>query len=110
MERPLQDLPVLTKAMVMENFDELVTDQSIHRRDVETHLDRSGGNERFKGRFYGNASSGSTGKRGIFLLDDAFEWNTALIGNLGCGAICGKNHSPPSLANASRRSRRRRLD
>jgi phenylacetate-coenzyme A ligase PaaK-like adenylate-forming protein len=77
MERPLQDLPVLTKAMVMENFDELVTDQSIHRRDVETHLDRSGGNERFMGRYYVNASSGSTGQRGIFLLD-AFEWNTLL--------------------------------
>ncbi len=37
--RPLHELPVLTKAMVMENFDELVTDRAIRLRGVERHLD-----------------------------------------------------------------------
>ena len=32
--RPLQELPVLTKAMVMENFDELVTDQAVRLEDL----------------------------------------------------------------------------
>ncbi len=37
-ERPLQELPVLTKALMMEHFDEIVTDQEIHLQEVESFL------------------------------------------------------------------------
>jgi len=37
-ERPLHDLPILTKEAVMEHFDELVTDPTARLADVETHL------------------------------------------------------------------------
>jgi hypothetical protein len=37
-ERPLQHLPILTKEMVMEHFDELVTDPALRLADVEAHL------------------------------------------------------------------------
>ena len=51
-DRPLQELPVLTKAMVMEHFD---------------HLAALQGNQRFRGRYWVAATSGTTGRRGIFL-------------------------------------------
>ena len=36
-DRPLQELPVLTKAMMMEHFDELVTDRAIRLEAVRAH-------------------------------------------------------------------------
>src|SRR5215203_1861201 len=50
-DRPLTELPVLTKAQVMENFDELVTDPSIRLANVEAHLATLSGNERFRERY-----------------------------------------------------------
>ena len=58
-DRPLHELPVLTKAMMMENFDELVTDRAVRIADVERHLTTLRGDERFLGRYWVNATSGS---------------------------------------------------
>jgi phenylacetate-coenzyme A ligase PaaK-like adenylate-forming protein len=74
---PLQELPVLTKAMMMENFDDLVTDRAIRLADVEQHMTTLRGDERFLGRYWVNATSGSTGRQGLFLYDHA-EWMKAL--------------------------------
>jgi phenylacetate-CoA ligase len=76
-DRPLQELPVLTKAQVMEHFDELVTDPSLRLPDVEAHLVTLGGNERFRERYWVATTSGSTGRRGLFLWNFA-EWTTVL--------------------------------
>jgi phenylacetate-CoA ligase len=76
-DRPLQELPVLTKAMVMEHFDELVTDPTVTLAEVEAHLAAIQGNERFRGRYWVAATSGTTGRRGIFLWD-LDEWVTVL--------------------------------
>lgn len=76
LDRPLYDLPVLTKALVMEHFDEVVTDRAVRLRDVEAYLATSP-DEQFLGRYWINATSGSTGRRGLFLFDIA-EWTTVL--------------------------------
>jgi phenylacetate-CoA ligase len=77
-ERPFQDLPILTKEMVMEHFDELVTDPALRLADVEAHLATlSGGDELFDGRYRLASTSGSTGRRDIFLWDPG-EWATIL--------------------------------
>jgi phenylacetate-CoA ligase len=76
-DRPLHELPVLTKALVMEHFDELVTEPSVRLADVEAHLTALRGNERFRGRYWVASTSGSTGRRGLFLWDFA-EWTTVL--------------------------------
>lgn len=88
-DRPLQELPVLTKQMVMEQFDELVTDRAIHLADVKAHVAKLGeqgnenGNEhgdddpRFLGRYWVNATSVSSGRPGLFLFDRS-EWTMAL--------------------------------
>ncbi len=74
---PLEKLPVLTKAMLMENFDELVTDRAIRLEQAKAHMRALTGDERFLGRYRVNATSGSSGHPGIFLFNRA-EWTTVL--------------------------------
>jgi len=77
-DRPLNDLPVLTKQMVMEHFDELVTNPTVRLADVEAHLTTlSGGDELLGGRYRVASTSGSTGRRGLFLWGPG-EWATVL--------------------------------
>src|SRR6266566_5968693 len=74
---PLHELPVLTKAMLMEHFDELVTDRAIRLEEAKTHMRNLTGDERYLGRYRVNATSGSSGHPGIFLFNRA-EWITVL--------------------------------
>jgi putative adenylate-forming enzyme len=67
LESPLQDLPVLTKAMVMEHFDDLVTDRAIHLDEVRQYMERADSSKLFLDRYRVTATSGSTGQPGIFL-------------------------------------------
>ncbi len=73
MDHPLQDLPVLTKQMMMEHFDELVTDRAIRLQDVQAHVQGLQGDARFLGRYWVNATSGSSGAPGLFLFNQA-DW------------------------------------
>ena len=73
MDRPLQDLPVLTKQMMMEHFDDLVTDRAMRLHLVQAHVQGLHGDERFLGRYWVNATSGSSGYPGIFLFNGA-DW------------------------------------
>lgn len=75
--RPLSELPVLTKAAMMEHFDEFVTDRALHLTDLEAHLGGVREKERFLGRYFVNATSGSTGGRGIFAYNFG-EWAALL--------------------------------
>lgn len=77
--RPLCDLPALTKEILTEHFNELVTDSSIRLSEVEAHAAALSGDERFLGRYWVNATSGSTGRRGFFLFN-THEWATAIAG------------------------------
>ena len=53
--------------MLMEHFDEVVTDRAIHLEDVQQYLASPGGQERFLNRYRVMATSGSTGQPGVFL-------------------------------------------
>jgi phenylacetate-coenzyme A ligase PaaK-like adenylate-forming protein len=76
-DHPLRELPVLTKAMDMEHFDQLVTDPAVTLAEVQAHLAALAGSERLHGRYWVAATSGTTGRRGIFLWD-LDEWVTVL--------------------------------
>lgn len=76
-DRPLQDLPVLTKKLLMDHFDELVTDRSLRLKDVEQHLTRLTGDQFMRGRYRATSTSGTTGQRGLFLFNRS-EWVTVL--------------------------------
>lgn len=72
-DRPLHELPVLTKATLMEHFDELVTDRQVRLEAVRAHVSNAGAEELFRGRYWISSTSGSTGRPGLFLFDRA-EW------------------------------------
>lgn len=77
LDRPLAELPVLTKALVMEHFDELVTDRSISLEALREHVAQANPERRFLGRYRVCATSGSTGQPGLFLFDRP-EWVAVL--------------------------------
>jgi phenylacetate-coenzyme A ligase PaaK-like adenylate-forming protein len=77
MQRPLSELPVVTKAQLMEHFDDFVTDPQIRLADVRTHLTSLEGDEKFLDRYWVSSTSGSTGLRGLFLCDRQ-EWVTVI--------------------------------
>jgi putative adenylate-forming enzyme len=77
MDRPLQELPVLTKAMMMEHFDELVTDRNLHLEEIRANASQSEAGQRYKDRYWVNATSGSSGHPGFFLFDEG-EWVSVL--------------------------------
>jgi phenylacetate-CoA ligase len=69
----LEELPILTKTTLMENFDELVTDRAIQLKEVEAFLNESDGTGLFRGKYVALSTSGSTGQRGVFLFNPD-EW------------------------------------
>jgi phenylacetate-coenzyme A ligase PaaK-like adenylate-forming protein len=74
----LHDLPVMTKDDLMANFDEIVTDRRLDLASVEDHLAQLTGDAYLHGSYHAVASSGSSGRRGVFLYDwDAWAINYA---------------------------------
>jgi phenylacetate-coenzyme A ligase PaaK-like adenylate-forming protein len=66
--RPLDELPVVTKAMLMEHFDDLVVDAAVGRAGVEAHLAGLAlGDARCLDRYWVVSTSGTSGRRGLFL-------------------------------------------
>jgi len=63
--------------MMMEHFDELVTDRSLHLEDVRTFATQGEAGQPYKNRYWVNATSGSSGHPGFFLFDAA-EWTDVL--------------------------------
>jgi putative adenylate-forming enzyme len=75
--RPLSELPVLTKATVMEHFDDLVTDRALRLSALRAHAVSASENDLFLGRYRVCVTSGSTGRPGLFVFDRR-EWTTVL--------------------------------
>ena len=70
MDRPLAELPVLTKAMLMENFNDLVTDRTLQLENIRRFATDGEVGQRFQDRYHVNATSGSSGHPGFFLFDE----------------------------------------
>jgi phenylacetate-CoA ligase len=70
---PLDDLPILTKTMLMNEWDRIVTDPRLRLRDVEAHLagDRRG--DLLLGQYRPFATGGTTGERAVIVYGPA-EW------------------------------------
>jgi putative adenylate-forming enzyme len=76
-DAPLHALPPVSKATLMERFDDLVTDRDVHLSDVEAYLAGATATSLFRGRYRVAATGGTTGRRGVFLADPR-EWATVL--------------------------------
>lgn len=77
---PLSAFPAIDKTVLMEHFDELVTvpdlrQEELRKFDAETQADR----RPYLGKYHVVHSSGSTGKPGYFVYDEA-AWHTMLLG------------------------------
>ncbi|MCG8586941.1 MAG: hypothetical protein MI757_19730 [Pirellulales bacterium] len=69
----------LTKAAVMDNWDQLVTDDRLRLAEVNEHLERlhrdDSENAYLFDQYYAAATGGTSGKRGVFLWD----WETFIV-------------------------------
>ncbi len=71
-------LPALDKATMMERFDDLVTDRRLRRDALLEHVEGLTGDELYLGRYRAMTTSGSSGRKGLFVYDEA-GW-TAIAG------------------------------
>ena len=70
----LTALPVTDKRSLMAAFDEVVTDPAVTRAAVEEFVaDPARIGERFAGKYLVATTAGTTGTRGIFVLDDRYR-------------------------------------
>ena len=81
-------LPVVTKAMLMERFDEWVTDPRLRLSEVEAHLERVRGDELYLGAYRCMPTGGTTGRKGIFVYDRD-EWRRCLTAFLRGSELTG---------------------
>ena len=65
----LTDLPVLDKATFVEHFDEVVTDPRLRRDPLLAHAETLDGDELYLRRYRVMATSGSSGRKGLFVYD-----------------------------------------
>ena len=63
----LADLPVMTKADLMANFDDIVTDPRLTREVCEQHLESLSADRYLLEEFHVVASGGSSGQRGVYV-------------------------------------------
>ncbi|MEM1058917.1 MAG: hypothetical protein AAGK14_06690 [Verrucomicrobiota bacterium] len=75
----LAKIPVLTKADVMDNWDQLVTDPRLKLADMNAHLHAMVAGEKtnpyYLDEFYPCASGGTSGRRGLYIWD----WETFTV-------------------------------
>lgn len=76
-DRPLDELPILTKSMLHDHFNEIVTDPSVNLTATAAHVQALRGAERFLDQYIVNTTSGTTGNSSYILYDRA-EWATVL--------------------------------
>ena len=90
LSRPVrvEDLPVTTKKMVMENFDRVVTSRKVDLASVYSHIDHVKGDPLYSGRYRVLTTSGTSGLKGVFLYDKK-TWSTLMAAVLRAGSFMG---------------------
>lgn len=69
-QRPLSEFPVMTKEILMSNFDEIVLDKRVTLAGVEEHLSGANWGERYLGKYYVFPTGGTSGLRAIIIYDE----------------------------------------
>ncbi len=81
-------LPVVTKTMLMERFDEWVSDPRLRLSGVESHLERIRGDELYLGAYRCMPTGGTTGRKGVFVYN-RHEWRQCLSASLRWSELTG---------------------
>jgi hypothetical protein len=89
---PLQELPTLPKATLMDNFDRIIIDPRLRRAELEAHVSGPDAGRPHLGRYRVFSNAGTTGVRELF-VEDADEFGvwigTSLRGLAGWGLAPG---------------------
>ena len=75
-ERPLAELPTLSKTTLMAEFDRVITDPRLRLADLQAHLASPDPLQSFLGEYRVATTSGTTGQRSImvFTAEEAAAW------------------------------------
>lgn len=92
-DAPLGELPVLTKATLMDNFDEISTDPIVRLADLQEYLDDLHSDELFRSRYWVSATSGSSGRKSI-IPNNRQEWAMILASYLRANQWAGVRIGP----------------
>lgn len=76
---PLDELPPMTKALLLESFDDVLTDRAVHRADLEAHLRVAEPGTPSRGGVHVAVTSGSSGPPALLAYAPS-EW-AALLAN-----------------------------
>lgn len=74
---PVEQLPVVTKELLMEHFDHVATDRRLRLAELEAHLAVVGGDELYLGEYRVMSTGGTSGVRGTFPYSRR-EWAMSL--------------------------------
>ena len=77
----IKSLPVTNKKLLMDNFDDVVTDQRLKLVDLQEHLQTIKEDAYYLGEYRAIATTGTSGLRGIFVFNRR-EWSTILANTL----------------------------
>lgn len=77
--RTLDEVPVIDKATFVERFDEIVTDPRLKRDELLAHAETLDGDDLYLGRYRVMATSGSSGRKGLFVYDRP-DWQAVTAG------------------------------
>ena len=77
----LSALPTLSKRVLMEQFDRIVTDRRLHVADLERFLAHADAGALYRGEYRVFSTSGTTGVPGLFLYSQAefAHWVTVFV-------------------------------
>jgi phenylacetate-CoA ligase len=84
----LADLPVLTKATMMEHFDRLLSDRRLTLPHLERHVDGLRRDNYYLGQYRVLVTSGTAGLRGMFVYDRP-AWSTVIATALRSASVIG---------------------
>jgi len=92
----LHDLPPISKATLMDNFDSLVTDPRLKLSELQAHIGQlTRDDPYYLGEYRVLATSGSTGLKGVF-VSNRKEWRTTIAEYLRCAAFIGMKPRLPN--------------
>lgn len=88
-EADLDRIPPMTRADLMDHWDDIVIYPSLRLEEVEAQVDRVGAVSYLHDAFHAVVSSGSSGRRGVFVYD----WEGWITSYLGCARWRLRNRS-----------------
>ena len=91
-DRPLESLPTLPKPLLMERFDEIVTDDRLRLAGLEAFLAEADAGAAYLGEYRVFSTAGSTGIPGVFVYTHAefAQWIAVSLAALGRLGVTGE--------------------